>query len=278
MEIKDKVALVLGASKGIGRVIARALAESGAKVVLPYHVDWPEESEEMRQEFAVFGDKQLAVEVDLRDAQQVENLVGQVRERFGGLHILINNIERGGMPIVHGSYSREVNRGQWDLEFNTTLKAKWLVFQNALPLMRDSGDGLVVNISSIAALTGRSGPAGLLFSDGYAAANRAISFFTETWAREAAPGVRVNELMLGFFETRHAEGTMGWENLTDTEKDAVGSHTLLQRTGRVEEVVKAVFFLIRDAGFMTGAVLRLDGGYVLGGEQIPEMPKGIIDS
>ena len=178
---------------------------------------------------------------------------------------------------MHGSYDCEVNRGQWDLEMDTTLKAKWLVVHNALELMKNSGEGVIINISSIAGLVGRSGPAAWILNDGYAAANRAISSFTETWAREAAPTVRVNELMLGFFETRHGEGTRGWENLSDSDKESIAGHTLLQRTGSLDDIVRAVSFLIKDARFMTGAVLRLDGGYVLGGEMVPEMPDGILD-
>jgi 3-oxoacyl-[acyl-carrier protein] reductase len=117
----------------------------------------------------------------------------------------------------------------------------------------------------------------MIFSDGYAAANKAVSSFTETWAREAAPTVRVNELMLGFFDTRHTESTRGWELLTAAERDAFKEHTLLQRTGSLDDIIKTVFFLIEDALFMTGAVLRLDGGYVLGGEQVPVMPDGVLD-
>ena len=278
MEIKNKVALVLGASRGIGLTLAHTLADEGAKVVLPYHNERLNESEKMQKEFAGFGENHLAIQVDLRDAAQVKDLVRQVQERFGALHILINNIERGGMPVVHGSYDLEVNRDQWNLEMDTTLKAKWLVVHNALPLMKNSGEGVIVNVSSIAGLVGRSGPAGLIFNDGYGAVNRAISSFTETWAREAAPTVRVNELMLGFIETRHAEGTRGWKILSDSEKEAIANHTLLHRSGSLEDVVKAVFFLIKDARFMTGALLRLDGGYVLGGEQVPEMPDGILKS
>jgi len=271
MEIKDKVALVLGASKGIGRAIARALADSGAKLVLPYHDDWPQESADLQKEFAGPGENHLTVQADLREAVQVQ-------EKFGALHILINNIERGGMPIVHGSYDRPANRGQWDLEMDTTLKAKWLVVHKALPLMKNSGEGVIVNFSSIAGIVGRTGPAGLIFNDGYAAANRAVSSFTETWAREAAPGIRVNELMLGFFATRHGAGTKGWELVKESEKKAIIEHTLLQRSGNLDDVVKAVFFLIKDAPFMTGTLLRLDGGYVLGGEKVPGMPDGILNS
>ncbi|MGB6972011.1 MAG: SDR family oxidoreductase [Desulfobulbales bacterium] len=276
MEIKDKVALVLGASKGIGKAIARALAGSGAKLVLPYYYDWPEESADMKKEFAPLGENHLTIEADLRDADKVRSLIAQVQEKFGALHILINNIERGGMPVVHGSYGHEVNREQWDLEMDTTLKAKWLVVHNALPLMKHSGEGVILNLSSIAGIVGRSGPAGLIFNDGYAAANRAVSSFTQTWAREAAPGVRVNELMLGFFATRHGEGTRGWDLLKDSEKRAIVEHTLLQRTGNLDEIIRAVLFLIQDAPFMTGTVLRLDGGYVQGGEKVPEMPQGIL--
>ena len=132
MEIKDKVALVLGARKGIGRAIAMALAAGGAKVVLPCHHDWPQETEDMKKEFADLGVNHLIVRADLRDAGQVQNLVREIRDAYGRLHILVNNIERGGMPVVHGSYDLEVNREQWDLEMDTTLKAKWLVVHKAL--------------------------------------------------------------------------------------------------------------------------------------------------
>ena len=273
MEINGKTALVLGASKGIGRAIGLALAKAGARVVLPYF-DWPEDSAMMKKELADLGVEHLAVQVDLRDAVQVKDLIGQVQERFGALHILINNIERGGMPVVHGAYDLAPNKEQWDLEMDTTLKAKWLVVHHALDLMKKSGDGIIINLSSIAGLVGRSGPAGLLFSDGYAAANRAISSFTETWAREGAPEVRVNELMLGFVETRHGQGTRGWGLLNENDKKAILDHTLLKRTGCPDDIVKAVFFLIQDAPFMTGATIRIDGGYVLGGEDVPPMPEG----
>jgi 3-oxoacyl-[acyl-carrier protein] reductase len=82
--------------------------------------------------------------------------------------------------------------------------------------------------------------------------------------------------MLGFFATRHGEGTRGWDLLKDSEKRAIVEHTLLQRTGNLDEIIRAVLFLIQDAPFMTGTVLRLDGGYVQGGEKVPEMPQGIL--
>ncbi|MBU4262409.1 MAG: SDR family oxidoreductase [Proteobacteria bacterium] len=271
MKIPGKTALVLGAAKGIGKHIALALASAGAKVVLT-HYDWPEESKQMQEQFSALGHEHLTVKVDLRNADEIADLFDRISNRFGGLDILINNIERGGMPVVHGPYTPE----QWDLEMETTLKAKWFVFNRALPLLKASGDGTAINISSIAALVGRSGPAGLIFNDGYSAANRAVSSFTETWARQGAPEVRVNELMLGFFETRHAQGTRGWPLLSPAEQQAIIDHTLLGRTGKIADIIKAIFFLIEDTAFMTGSVIRLDGGYILGAERVPSMPTGVL--
>jgi 3-oxoacyl-[acyl-carrier protein] reductase len=276
MEINGKTALVLGASKGVGKAISLALAKAGATVIATYFGSF-DESTMLQKELAHLGADHLVIQVDLRDLNEVKSLLQQVQDKYGALHILINNIERGGMPVVHGSYDLEANKEQWDLEMETTLKAKWQVAHHALPLIKKSGDGIIINLSSIAGLVGRSGPAGLVFNDGYAAANRAVSSFTETWARQGAPEVRVNELMLGFFETRHAEGTRGWKLLQKEEKEAVVNHILLKRTGCLDDIIKAVLYLISDATYMTGAVIRLDGGYILGGEDIHPMPDGVIE-
>ena len=271
MNLNGKTALVLGAIKGIGRGIALALAEASAAVVLT-HFDWEESLEECRQAFAPYGDRCLMIRSDLRDDRPVADLMARVADRFGKVDILVNNIERGGWPVVHGPYVRQ----QWDLEMATTLRAKWLVFNAALPLLKASGDASVVNLSSIAALVGRSGPAGMVFNDGYAAANRGVSQLTETWARLGAPEVRVNEIMLGFFETRHGPGTRGWGLLSNAQQTALTDHTLLGRVGRIDDVVRAVKFLVTDAPFMTGSILRMDGGYVLGGEAVPPIPEGVL--
>ena len=270
MQIKGKTALVLGASKGIGRQIALALAQKGARLVVTYF-DWPEESARMRQELEDKACDHLAVRVDLRQPGEIEELFRNLQRHYGGLDILINNIERGGMPVVHGPYTEE----QWDLEIATTLKAKWWVVNEAMALLKNAGEGVIVTLSSIAGLIGRSGPAGLIFNDAYAAANRALSSFTETWARIGAPTVRVNELMLGFFETRHAENTRGWGLLSEGQRRQIVDTALLARTGKLEEVTAAVLFLIEKATYMTGGILRLDGGYTLGASRVPPMPEGV---
>lgn len=271
MKLENKVALVLGAVKGIGKGIGLALAKENVKLMLNYF-DWEDSLEKMKQDFAQSGAEHLIVRTDLTDTDSIPGLIRQTIERFGRLDILINNIERGGWPAVHGPYIRE----QWDLEMATTLRAKQWVFEAALPYLKASGEGAVIQFSSIAGIVGRSGPAGMVFNEGYSAASRGISLLTETYARLGAPEVRVNEIMLGFIETRHAEKTRGWGLLSEVQKQAIISHTLMQRTGTIEDVVKAVMFILKHAPFMTGSVLRLDGGYVLGGESVPNMPAGVL--
>ncbi len=272
MQVNGKVALVLGAVKGIGKGIGIALANEGAKLVLTRH-DWEEAFDTMETDFLASGAEHMIITADLRSIKDIEKLALSIKKKYGRLDILINNIERGGWPIVHGKYVED----QWDLEIETTLKAKQWVFSSVFPLLKKTSEAVVINISSIAGIVGRSGPAALVFNDGYAAANRGVSSLTETWARLGAPHIRVNEIMLGMFDSRHAKETRGWSQvLTENEKQSLIDHTLLKRTGTIEDVVKACLFLIKDAPYMTGSVLRLDGGYVLAGEKIPPMPKGII--
>ena len=271
MDLTGKVALVLGGIKGIGKAVGIDLANAGATVVYTHH-DWPESLAALQHDAAATGREHWIAEIDLLDTDAVDGLVEQTMDRFGRLDILINNIERGGWPIVHGEYVRK----QWDLEMATTLRAKQWMFNACLPHLKASGQGAAINFSSIAGMVGRCGPASYLFNEGYATANRGISLLTETWARLGAPEVRVNEIMLGIFETRHAENTRGWGLLTDAQKQALIDHTLLARTGRLDDVTRAVRFMLQDAPFMTGSVLRIDGGYVLGGETIAPMPKGVV--
>lgn len=275
MLLKNKSVLIPGASRPIGRAIARKFGNEGAFLILPHH-DWPDSTREMIAEFKAAGFSFFVYPVDLRDEPAVKQLVIEIKNHTEHLDFLINNIERGGMPVVHGSYDLDHNKDQWDLEITTTLKAKWLLYRHCLPLMQNSDGGSIVNISSIAALTGRSGPGAFFFNDGFCAANRAIQSLTEFWSREVAPDIRVNEVMLGLIESRHGPGTRGWEVLTEQEKDEILNHILLKRTGQPEEVAKTVFFLAVEAHYVTGTILKMDGGFTLGGEKVPPIPPGIL--
>ncbi|MBF0230306.1 MAG: SDR family oxidoreductase [Desulfamplus sp.] len=290
MELKGKTALVLGAVKGVGKAIGIALAEQGVNLALTRY-DWTDSFKSMEEDFVSLKNvsnlgeptdshckitsqfQHEIYDVNLLEMNQIKQLKIKIEERFGKIDILINNIERGGWPAVHGEYIEE----QWDLEMATTLKAKRWIFNEMLPLLKKSDDAVVINFSSIAAVVGRSGAVAPIFNDGYSAAVRGVSLLTETWARIGAPSIRVNEIMLGIFETRHAQGTRGWETiLTESEKKAIIDHTLIGRTGNLDDIVKAVLFIIKDAPYMTGSILRLDGGYLLGGQRVPPMPIGVL--
>lgn len=271
MLIKGRTALVLGGIKGIGKAVALDLARRGANVAVIWN-DWESCLPALERDLKGTAGNFLLLRTDLLNVSKIAEAVDSVTERFGGLDILVNNIERGGWPAVHGPYTEE----QWDLEFATTLRAKRWLFEAALPHLKKSGRGCVVNVSSIAGIVGRSGPAAPVFAEGYSAANAGVSVLTRTWARMGAPAVRVNEIMLGFFDTRHGPGTRGWDVLTEGERRAILDHTLLNRTGSLEDVAAAVRFLINDAPFMTGSALVLDGGYLLGGERTPPVPEGVV--
>jgi len=266
-----KVALVTGAIRGIGLAIAEFMARRGIRTVLTYY-DWLDDLTGMRKTMYATGCAYQAVSADLRKKDQAEKAVEKAVSSFGRLDILVNNIERGGWPVVHGEYTPE----QWDLEFNTTVTAKWHLFNAALPHLKKRKSTAVINLTSISGMVGRSGPAGLVFNDCYSLSNRAASLLTEQWARLGAPEVRVNELVLGLFETRHGPGTRGWKLLSEEEKQSLLHHTLLGRTGRLSDITKAVNFLAFEADFMTGGRIVLDGGYCLGGEKVPDMPEGVV--
>ena len=275
-ELLGKVALVPGSCRPIGRAIAHSFGKRGATLVLPVYPDWPESNREMEQDFSNAGYDFFSLPCDLRSGEQTTQLLAEVKNRYGVLHYLINNIERGGMPVVHGSYEREVNKDQWQLEFDTTLKAKWNLYKCSFDLLKDSQEGAVINVSSIAARVGRSGPASLLFSDGYSAANRGISSLTTQWAREMAPSVRVNEVMLGLFSGRHGPETKGWSSLGDNQRRDLLLHILAGRIGEPQEAAEFIYFVAVKARYLTGAVVNFDGGYLLGGSHAGDMPEGVL--
>ena len=140
MRLKNKVALVLGAIKGIGKGIGLALAKEGINVALTYY-DWEEHLLELQQDFTDTGTPHLILSTNLLETDKIRDLIKNVQDHFGRLDILVNNIERGGWPVVHGSYVQK----QWDLEMETTLRSKWWVFNAALPYLKATGDGIDQN-------------------------------------------------------------------------------------------------------------------------------------
>jgi 3-oxoacyl-[acyl-carrier protein] reductase len=258
MHLEGAVALVTGSSKGIGRAIALALARQCVRVVLSYH-DREYHAERTREIFDQANVDYLMVKSNLVCPDEVDHLMQQIIDHYGQLDILVNNLERGGWPLIHGA----LHPAQWDLEIDTTLKTKFLCYRAAQPYLRQRPQGCILNIASIAALTGRRQVYDQIFADAYSAASAGVVTLTQNWAREMAPQVRVNCLMLGFVETRHGPETLGWRTLSPDTRAAIKQRTPLQRLGTLADVAGAALFLIRDAAFMTGQTLTLDGGVSL---------------
>ena len=275
MSLQGKTVLVPGASRAIGRAIASKFGKEGATLILPVF-DWHESIEEMIEEFTEQNFDFHTISADLRKKDDVLSVTRLTQNVSGHLDYLINNIERGGMPIIHGSYDLPHNDGQWDLEVETTLKAKWLLYHHCQPLLRKCSAASVVNISSIAGVTGRSGPGSVFFNDGYSAANRAVDSLTEQWAKEGSPHIRVNGLVLGLIEGRHGENTRGWATMSKKQKEIIHDQILLKRTGKPNEVAEAIFYISVRASYMTGSIIKMDGGFTLGADKVPPMPAGIL--
>jgi len=258
MHLEGAVALVTGSSKGIGRAIALALAGQQVRVVLSYH-EREYHAEQTRAILDQADVDYLMIKSNLVCADQVDRLLRQIIDHYGQLDILVNNLERGGWPVIHG----DLHPAQWDLEIDTTLKTKFLCYRAAQPYLRQRPQGCILNIASIAAFTGRRQVYDQIFADAYSAASAGVVTLTRNWAREMAPQVRVNCLLLGFVETRHGPETLGWRTLSPDIRAAIQQRTPLQRLGTIDDVAQAVLFLIRDATFMTGQTLTLDGGVSL---------------
>jgi 3-oxoacyl-[acyl-carrier protein] reductase len=139
MEPDAFTVIVPGASRPIGRAVAHEFGRRGATLALPCYTDWPESTAEMEAEFHRAGYNFMSVFCDLRDVKSTSAAITQIDSSLGNIRVLINNIERGGMPVVHGSYSHPHNSDQWNLEFDTTVKAKWNLYQCCLPLLKRSG-------------------------------------------------------------------------------------------------------------------------------------------
>jgi|Deesub1362A_J573_1020465.scaffolds.fasta_scaffold04561_6 3-oxoacyl-[acyl-carrier protein] reductase len=186
MKLQDRVALVTGSSRGIGRAIALKFAEEGAKVVVNY-LGSRAEAEAVVRRIEAAGAEAIAVQADVSRADQVQGMIEQALRRFGRIDILVNNA---------GIYLREdYTEEHWDRVMAVQLKGCFLCTRAVAPVMRRQGRGVIVNISGTAGFAGRRG------IEPYAAKSAAIIAFTKSCARALAPEVRVNSVAPGLLET-----------------------------------------------------------------------------
>lgn len=243
-----RVALVTGAGVGIGRAIALTLAEAGAFVGVHYHRS-ATEADETLQQINETGGNGVLLQADLTVEEQAVGVVQRLVEQTGRLDILINN---AGSPVA-STRIEECPTDLWRQIFDVNLTSAFVVTRTAIPHLRRSGHGCIVNNLSLSVQTGGSG------TGPYAAAKGALQVLTRTLARELAPQVRVNAVMPGVIATRHHEQFSTPEKMEEYRRQ-----TPLQRNGTAEEVAAAVRFLVSDeASFITGALLDINGGRFL---------------
>lgn len=245
--LKGKVALVTGASRGIGRAIAIALAEAGADVAVNYSGN-EVKAQEVVAEIELLGRKAIAIRANVASGEQVEQMVSQVLDTFGKLDILVNNA-----GITRDNLLMRMKEEDWDQVLDTNLKGVFHCTKAVTRPMMKQRSGRIINISSVVGVMGNAGQAN------YAAAKAGVIGLTKSTARElASRGITVNAIAPGFIET----------DMTDVLGENVRAELMkaipLARLGKPKDIAKAVRFLASEDGeYITGQVIHVDGGMVM---------------
>ena len=244
--LKDKVALVTGASQGIGRDTALALAEAGARVAVAARNE--DKLAALVKDIVVAGGQAFAVKMDVADAEQVKSGFKQVVEKFGRLDILVNNA-----AITRDGLSMRMKQDDWDSVIRTNLTGAHLCIQQALGTMMRARAGRIINIASIVAQMGNAGQAN------YVAAKAGLIGLTKAIAIEiSSRNITANAVAPGFIETPMTDV------LADKVKEELKMRIPLGRMGSARDVAAAIVFLASDeAGYITGHVLDVNGGMYL---------------
>jgi 3-oxoacyl-[acyl-carrier protein] reductase len=244
--LKDKVAIVTGASQGIGRETSLALAQTGAKVVAAARNE--EKLASLVNEVRAAGGEAVAVMMDVADAEEVKAGFKKVLEKFGRLDILVNNA-----AITRDGLAMRMKQEDWDAVIRTNLTGAHLCIQRALPTMMRARCGRIINITSVVAQMGNMGQAN------YVAAKAGLIGLTKAIAVEiASRNITVNAVAPGFIETPMTDV------LTEKVKEDLKARIPLGRMGSAREVAAAIVFLASDeAGYISGHVLDVNGGLYL---------------
>jgi 3-oxoacyl-[acyl-carrier protein] reductase len=248
--LTGRVAVVTGASSGIGRAIALALAREGADVVVNYARS-AEHAAAVVREIEGGGRRALAVGADVSQRRDVEHLVAEALGAFGAIHIWVNN---AGADILTGDAAGRSEDDKWDHVMAVDLKGTWICSRSAAAAMSAHGDGAIVNMSWDHVLTGMGNPTAAI----YAAAKGGILAMSRSLAREFAPRVRVNVIAPGWIKT-------AWGATADeaTHRSVVQT-TPLGRWGAPDDVAAAAVFLAStEASFITGETIVVGGGVVM---------------
>lgn len=247
MRFQDRVAVVTGAARGIGRAIARAFLEEGAKVAL---VDLDATAlDKAKEELGAGKERIFTVACDVARSQDVAKMVKEVQPYLGRIDVLVNNA-----GIIRRGTIETVTEEEWDLVIQVNLKGTFNCCKAVVEIMKNQGRGAIVNVSSIAGKLGD-----ITSAPGYASSKAGMDALTKTLARHLAPyGIRVNGVSPHAIET---EMSAQW---SEERRREIISSIPLGRPGRPEDVARAVLFLSSDeASFITGEILDVNGGALM---------------
>lgn len=247
MDLKDKVALVTGGATGIGEAITRALAQSGAIVVINYNRS-ADAAMNIVADIEKQGGQAMAVQADISRYDEAERLVKATIERFGTLNIVVNNA-----GITDDALILRMQETQFDRVIETNLKGVWNVCKHAVKPLLKAGYGRIINITSVSGLLGNAG------QTNYSAAKAGVIGLTKALARETASrAVTVNAVAPGLIETAMTA------KLPTEIANAFKAQIPLGRFGQSEEVAHAVLYLASShAAYITGQTLAVDGGMAM---------------
>ncbi len=245
MKFKDKVVLVTGGSRGIGRATALAFAKEGANIIVNY-VNHKEAASATVVDIENMGAQAIAVQADVSIEADVKRLIEEAVKQFGGIDILVNNA-----GIVIDNSLLEKTAEQWERTLRVNLIGPFLCAKYSIPHMKGRKGAVIVNIASTNGIDSLSTE-----SADYDASKAGVISLTKNLAQELAPDIRVNAVAPGWIDT---------DINKDLPKEFIAEeiqHIALKRWGRPEEIASAVLFLCSDdASFITGTTLVADGGY-----------------
>jgi len=245
-QLEGKVALVSGASRGIGRAIALDLATHGADVVVNYATRL-DAAETVCKAIRDMGRRALPLQADVAEATEVACMVAEAMATFGHIDILVNNA-----TLHRGRRVEKLPESDWDAVIDSCLKGAYHCCQHLVPQMRARGGGRIINISSSVGLIGWPG------DTAYGAAKSGLIGFTRSLAKEVAPdGITANVVMPGYIRTDMTAA------LTPKNIEHMLSLIPLGRAGEPEDVAEVVTFLATAGAYVTGAVYVVDGGMSL---------------